>query len=403
MASTPPPPERIHTPPTPLHGPQYDTWEPYSPRRTTRAGKRAHITSSPNTTSTKDGVTSSSPPVIAPTPKSRKRVLSRQISSQTLSPPSSPEASHRRTDNDQMVNLDVPIIHSAEDQFPTPRKTPRRQDHTSRNSTARILHFRAQPDELLPTPRKRRVRASLDSPQTSPPSAEVQIYTDSQDRVPEMEPAEDNPFVGPRKTDSGRGSSSKSKRMTREEAMMDEAVKNDEGIIFTFRGRKVLKRYSDAPLDEAELHSMAGQSARLRHQAGASANRPITRSALKPRLLFPTAEVKTPAEQEDEEAVTDIEDEAAQRSRECNGTELRFASVEPEESLQIEPAGASASFASTASFTSSQEKAKKASPFDSWPRQKPGSRGATHGTKRAAAEPTASTSAKRTRSSAHSG
>lgn len=66
---------------------------------------------------------------------------------------------------------------------------------------------------------------------------QIQIYTDSQDRVPDMEESSDNPFVGPKKTGfatkAAKGKKTK-RNLEREgdEADMEEAVRNNEGIVY---------------------------------------------------------------------------------------------------------------------------------------------------------------------------
>ncbi|KAF2153229.1 hypothetical protein K461DRAFT_267838 [Myriangium duriaei CBS 260.36] len=431
MASTPPPPSalerRIHTPPTPLHGARYDKWEPYSPpRRSARVeGKRTQRYLSPTATSTAQD--NSHPGTVTATP-AKKRVLSRQISSQTLSPPSSPEDSHargktsdaatKRSAQTNAVTSDASTSHhnistveevidanDAAHMFPTPRKTPRKQDSASRNSSTRALHFRTQPEDIFPPSRKRRLRTTLDSPQESPSSSTVQIFTDSQDRVPEMQHSDDNPFVGPRKPIRNNGRA-KSRRLNQDEAEMDEAVQNDEGLIYVFRGRKTFRRFTDGTsaeveVEDADLHNMAGQTARIRHMAGPSAHRPITRSTLKPRLLFPSAEHRGATQEADEEALTDIEDEVAHRSARSSAKIVSFESVEPDSPVASRDEPQMTLDETPASTTASKGKAKKPSPFDSWPRQKAGASRSTSGTKRSPTEPAQATSSKRTRSTAN--
>jgi hypothetical protein len=82
MERTPSPPRRVHTPPAPLHG---DNYEPFSPRRSSRvaAQRDTHShqqeRSSPRTR--RD---------ITPTASSSKRSAARANASFALSPPSSP-------------------------------------------------------------------------------------------------------------------------------------------------------------------------------------------------------------------------------------------------------------------------------------------------------------------------
>ena len=88
------------------------------------------------------------------------------------------------------------------------------------------------------------------------------------------------------------------------------------------RGKKIFRKFSSPSNPEASS-SVAGtdpedlsvsgtpEQRRLKRQAGAAAQRPLTRSAIRPRLLFPSEEQveerEVDVEVDDEEAVTDID------------------------------------------------------------------------------------------------
>lgn len=57
----------------------------------------------------------------------------------------------------------------------------------------------------------------------------IQIYTDSKERVPEVDEDEDNPFVGARKT---RSSTRQRRKGNAEVEEMEQQAQNDEGIIY---------------------------------------------------------------------------------------------------------------------------------------------------------------------------
>jgi hypothetical protein len=89
-------------------------------------------------------------------------------------------------------------------------------------------------------------------------------------------------------------------------------------LIYTdSRGKKVFRPFqSTEPGEDGEGEEDAASTSdadqrRLRHQAGPAAQRPLTRSTIKPRLLFPSAEQRAERERGvddiDEEAITDIE------------------------------------------------------------------------------------------------
>lgn len=79
------------------------------------------------------------------------------------------------------------------------------------------------------------------------------------------------------------------------------------------RGKKIFRRFTEPDSDDSGHTDLSGSSSqrRLKHRAGAAAQRPLTRSAIKPRLLFPSEdqlhEREQGAEEHDSEAVTDVE------------------------------------------------------------------------------------------------
>lgn len=79
------------------------------------------------------------------------------------------------------------------------------------------------------------------------------------------------------------------------------------------RGKRIFRRFEDPRSDDASAAgteiSGTPEQRRLKHQAGPAAQRPLTRSAIKPRLLFPSQDQDQQEEDEivDEEAVTDID------------------------------------------------------------------------------------------------
>lgn len=158
---------------------------------------------------------------------------------------------------------------------------------------------------------------------------------------------------------------------------------------------------SQAEGDEAADSDLNGQTRR---------NRPMTRSSIKPRLLFPSVKAKkaTTSTIEDEEAVTDIEDNVFNDSQateaEAPQTPARVAKgkVETPDAPRFGPASPPSTGRATRSTDklrggNTPMKAKGASPFDGWRRSK--SRAPPQGQKRGGdhlAQPPAS--AKRQRS-----
>ena len=248
---TTPPPGRAHTPPTPLHGPIFD-----SPRRSSRI----HNKQKPSTTNLMD-----SP---APT-SSRRRTAVQTSSQQPLSPPSSPTSPNRRlhasdvrTSKTSKPSLQFDTVQNQPPSrerrskqsepmhmYPTPMKTPRKRvNRDGFGNTSRVLfHDReTDPDQIMPTPSKSRrgkkhAAFSLESFESEQRNGgKVEIYTDSKERMPEIDEDEENPFVVKRggaipqtkdvPTRKTRGKRQTNYGMTKE---IDEAVDHDEGMVYT--------------------------------------------------------------------------------------------------------------------------------------------------------------------------
>ncbi|QDS75535.1 hypothetical protein FKW77_005356 [Venturia effusa] len=298
MATTPSPRGRVHTPPPPLHGPRYDNYEPYSPRRSMRVAAQRST----------DHSFSSSRPARASTP------VNNQSPTFDRKRPSPFPASD--SDTDILPTLPDRLTSSAASfgMFHTPAKTPRKRSvpQGAMNGTARSL-FPGRPatvEEAMPTPKKARKKAFnpfaiAEDGQEASSSSKIDIYTDSKDRVPTLDEDEANPFLS---RNAAKQSKRRRNKVTTEEEM-EEAVRNEEGLVYVFRGKKVLRRF-DTAADSNEDDDDNLSDLEVRRKAGASANKRFTRSSIKPRLLFPSEEQKRAreaAEEADEEAVTDIE------------------------------------------------------------------------------------------------
>ena len=233
MASTPPLQSIIHTPPTPLYGARHDSYQPYATRKSTR-----------HSTQRTQRATQTPPPQPS---DSESRFLSASISKlgstvqqvpETYSPPSSTHTSPQkrrfknrnletfrdtsgvkdlilpidsgRLDQFQGSNISLPLdqppIQTSANMLPTPAKTPRQKPIPASAivPTARVL-FSNQSEifkEVNPIPRKRgrnrrNVGFVIDSSigdDGSYSEDNIQIFTDSKEKIPELDPNEDNPF-----------------------------------------------------------------------------------------------------------------------------------------------------------------------------------------------------------------
>ena len=206
MTTTPPLRTRARTPPTPLHGAKYD---PTPVRRSARfSARRIARTPSPVHTETHSHY------------KKSFRPTKRSSTANNFSPPSSTPASPEKkvvkktkslgkakkqkmegVESTQARNLLVdeePFGTLYNNMLPTPAKTPRKKALIPGvGATGRKLFpVHADANDFIPSPRKkksnRHIGFSLDT--FDEEQDKIEIYTDSKDRVPELDESEDNPF-----------------------------------------------------------------------------------------------------------------------------------------------------------------------------------------------------------------
>ena len=123
MERTPSPSRRLHTPPAPFHG---DNYEPYSPRRSTRvaAQRDSHLHSHRETIATTATISPRTRRDVTPTASSKRRATAR-INNFTLSPPSSPISSpqqHRSPRTMRRAIPQAPLDQEPEHAAPTPAR-----------------------------------------------------------------------------------------------------------------------------------------------------------------------------------------------------------------------------------------------------------------------------------------
>ncbi|KAE9377051.1 hypothetical protein N431DRAFT_368623 [Stipitochalara longipes BDJ] len=338
-SSTPPPPSSIYTPSTPRLGALDDDYQPYSPRKSARVSQRS--TSSARTHHN-----------LRKTPGSSKNV----VSTSTITSPSSPKtASKKRAPkNSPMVGgrrvsgaLDYDSAASAaaalglpapknegkmevqrstaavrkNGMLPTPAKTPKKRPDEyapAINTIARNLFpIRSGSDEeVMPSPKKRNKKytgLTLDSFEAED-DAPIHIYTDSHDRVPEVDLSPDNPFYGEGNATVPEPTKRASKRrkitVPGEGAQsLEELQKREDGLIYTFRGKNVFRKFADIE-DLDEDTGDVDDDLELDETLPSSLRGPLTRSSVKPRLLFRSKDQEEMRSHntEDEEADTDIDD-----------------------------------------------------------------------------------------------
>lgn len=222
--------------------------------------------------------------------------------------------------------------------LPTPAKTPSKKVHAaSQNESniaaiARNLFHHNDVDEVMASPSKTPSRSkgkkytgfSLESFAVVEEEEPIPIFTDSQDRVPEADSSAENPFFGDSaatvtaavSTSSASSTEPARRRSKRNQVSIpgegkltvEEATRREDGLVYVFRGKKIFRKFEDAA-DAQEEDILDGMG------NGGKGKR-MTRSAIKPRLLFPREDSSFTTETtpngggttEDEEADTDIED-----------------------------------------------------------------------------------------------
>lgn len=282
MTTTPPPSSAIRTPPTPRYGSRYDNYEPYSPRRSKRIADQQHLFSGSaaaldaSTTglvkehalrrdqelhqlNISGRATYSPPHSQVGSPKRRSERL--DMNSPSLSPPpknsrirsepvsssvphfSSSSSSHRST-MDANTNSSL----AANGMLPTPAKTPRKKQIEDLGPTARTLFSSSSksaqdPAAMMPKRSKKYSGFSLESFEADPQQASqepIAIFTDSRDRIPQVNNSPDNPFRS--KPADGEPSSKLSadagKRRKLDESSrkrdknVDKAIRRDDGLLY---------------------------------------------------------------------------------------------------------------------------------------------------------------------------
>ncbi|KAJ5674001.1 hypothetical protein N7462_009440 [Penicillium macrosclerotiorum] len=241
---------------------------------------------------------------------------------------------------------------------------------------------------------------SLDSFETPAAPKEIQIYTDSRDRIPVSVAAMKTPFAAKIEKDSpGKWAS---KRSTNEPSSSshdspvtivyhpndsdNEDTKKSitqDGMTMIFRGKKVYNKFEEEEDDgDDEMGLFAARPDLLDDSDDLlSSVQPLSRNSIKPRVLFPS---QKPQDQDqsvhEEEAATDDEDgyEADPQSPLADSKSPVFTPQSPE--FPRAP-GATRLLRSNARFgsqldltptvsASSDAKRKRISPFDQWLRKK---------------------------------
>ncbi|KAK0742468.1 hypothetical protein B0T21DRAFT_283014 [Apiosordaria backusii] len=328
--ATPSPSSRVRTPPAPHLG-YSDSYEPYTPRKSSRIAQRtANRTPSPRVPSSRrqhqhpdqpEQTSEGSPKSINNNKKKatmatpslspqKKRAAAMDSPRRTLTAASVSDAASALGFSRKSDALLAPraTVSRSSGMLITPAKTPQKppteESKAKVEAFARTL-FRAE-DEVMPSPRRARNQThTLDSFTEQASDESFQIHVDSHERIPEVDRSIDNPFY----VDPARPAAPPAPRRSQRQMVsvpgegqvsIEEAIQREDGLVTVFRGKKQFHLFKKRASENVEGGLESAVEPPVRR---------LTRASVKPRLLFPVAKPEVPAiTVEDEEAETDIED-----------------------------------------------------------------------------------------------
>ncbi|KAK4665910.1 hypothetical protein QC763_408530 [Podospora pseudopauciseta] len=335
--ATPSPSSRVRTPPAPHLG-YSDSYEPYTPRKSSRiANRAANRTPSPRVPSSRrqhqqhsdqpEETSDGSPKSINQKKKStmgtpslspqKKRIAAMDSPRRTLTAASVSDAASALGFTKKSAGLLAPrttVASSSTGMLITPAKTPQKppteESKAKVEAFARTL-FRAE-DEVMPSPRRVRTQAhTLDSFTEQGSDESFHIHVDSHERIPEVDRSIDNPFyVEPSRAPAPSAPRRSQRQMVsvpgEGQITIEEAIQREDGLVTVFRGKKQFHLFKKRASENIEGGLESAVEAPVRR---------LTRASVKPRLLFPVAKPDVPAISiEDEEAETDIEDHVVEEA-----------------------------------------------------------------------------------------
>ncbi|GES58376.1 hypothetical protein ATEIFO6365_0004052700 [Aspergillus terreus] len=398
MATTPPPPSTLRIPPTPRHGAGYDQESNSTPPP---SFPPSHLRTSPRKAKKQDNehATLSPPGSGHASPRKQPNRSGRLVAAHSLDGTSGLDGS------DPFVTAESSAVRHGLQSFrptmtsgmlPTPAKTPRKKAVGDVGSTARTL-FPPPSGSSSGRKKKKYTGFSLDSfnDNEAQGGSAIQIYTDSRDRIPEVSKSEENPFYAKPEPNASTRASKRRVQNAKRDKEVDDAIQREDGMVYVFRGKKMFRRFTDTVESDAEdedddLGLLAARPDLLDSSVLTNA-RPLTRSSIKPRVLFPSTNERTPEPQvndpDEEEAATDIEDhvlpdDVAEESEDrVPDVEMQQRPVTPPQNSAIEtPASPGATTRSLRprtkrdvsehTPTASEAKRKRISPFAGWLRKK---------------------------------
>ncbi|KAI0129485.1 hypothetical protein BJ170DRAFT_275640 [Xylariales sp. AK1849] len=405
VSNTPSPPPRVKTPQTPKYGTYGDSWEPYSPRKSARiSSQQANRTPSPrsfrNTTTTSRNSSTSifSTPATSP---QKKRAPAMDSIRRASGVTSTAESTNTSDPFGSASSLKKPTANMAATRtttgmLPTPAKTPRKlpdeKVEAGVRAIARNLFPAESSSEVIATSRKKTKKytgLTLDSFKAEDIEEDIQIFTDSRDRLPVIDTSTGNPFYGETTEATSQPSTRRSTRKKKitipgeGRVSVDEAVKRDDGIVYVFRGKTFWKRRDDGNPDDDLNADDEDQETQVFDERSGSPPRRTTRSSLNRRLFAVAEKVTASHDTDDEEAATDIEDHVMNSNGQLGGNydtpnESEKAAPDTPSAPRFAPASPPTTGRATrvskepaAADTPIRPRGKR-SPFDAWRRCKSG-------------------------------
>ncbi|KAI5290536.1 hypothetical protein KEM54_001261 [Ascosphaera aggregata] len=352
MATTPPVSTTVMVPSTPRHGVIYDFDSHESPlRRSARLLSRKILRDTtptgPNASQRPSIDSTSKPPspvpaakktpcasrALSPTPDSpvRRNFIKRSIAkSESMHYPAktSISASHtasQKSGNDASAGLNSdpnPLLAQTTltaSMLPTPAKTPRRKKiPLDFDSTARVLFPPRAADTEMPPPKRMKGNGLDDCVRVFSRSRKqktIDFFVDSRDQIPDVNKSEGNPFIvhsdddeeederfpaSPSTAAQHKKSKQEKSNRTRE-PVVRKSLHREDGMLYVFRGKKFFRKFDEEEDEEEDdLESLLDDL-----DEDIAAIKPLSRSSIKPKVLFctkqereastPEAAIRTPS------------------------------------------------------------------------------------------------------------
>ena len=236
MATTPPVAQSIAEPGAPRYGPRFDA-SPYGLRKSARLSvqRRARTPSPPAAHNVTDATNSS-----ITNESSLHCTKAEDINTSSDSSPREMPLKRLKTDGRNSSDAKDKLLQApgatSVSMLPTPVKTPSKKDvRIGGKPTPRILFPRSTDpiEELTPTRKKNRsYRGRMSSVDVDDGEQAIEIYTDSKERVPEVDESPDNPFY----VKSGRGTSHAARKENKkpdQDKSVQEVLARGEGMYYT--------------------------------------------------------------------------------------------------------------------------------------------------------------------------